>query len=630
MTSGKLILLGDFNFHYNDHTNSDANKFRDVLHAMNREQHVETGTHTHGNILDLVITRSSELEIENLDVYGQIFSDHSPIVFEIPVGKPSAIRVKCMQRKIKEINIAALEDDIKSQLNTSTCSSVNDLVEKYNSTLSDILEKHASVNIKQHVLRPLKPWFNKDIQQAKKDRRKAERKWRASKLEVHHQIFKQAQNNVTNACAAAKIDFYCGKIESCNKDQKMLFTVLNDLLKRNKVQSLPTAVDSECLANRFADFFTKKIEKIRSSFPASSNNDADGETTYVPLINHLKPVSEDELKKMIMSMKTKSCQLDPLPTSIIKESMDTMLPYLCEIVNRSFETSTFPDSLKGASVTPLIKKAGLDKDDLRNYRPISNLPFVSKVIEKAAISQLNAHITEHDLNEPMQSAYRSNHSVETALIKVINDLYCAIDQGKGVLLVLLDLSAAFDTVDTGILSSRLEKLFGITGHAMMWVKSYFKDRTQSVRINDKVSSNHPLDSLPQGSLFGPFAFPKYTAPIATICRKHDVSYHLYADDTQLYVDFESKDVLRAKAKLETCIEELRQFMLVNKLKLNDSKTEYMVICSKHFHKNIMGHSTIKVGNEIIPSTDSARNIGAIMDSELNLKAHVDNICLAII
>ena len=146
-------------------------------------------------------------------------------------------------------------------------------------------------------------------------------------------------------------------------------------------------------------------------------------------------------------------------------------------MNRSFETSCMPTELKCAHVRPRLKKSSLDPDVLNNYRPVSNLPFVSKIIEKVVDACLEEHLRENDLLEPLQSAYRKHHSTETALIKIQSGILQALNSGRVAALVLLDLSAAFDTIDHSILIERLQKSFGISGDALTCVISYLRPET---------------------------------------------------------------------------------------------------------------------------------------------------------
>ena len=263
---------------------------------------------------------------------------------------------------------------------------------------------------------------------------------------------------------------------------------------------------------------------------------------------------------------------------------------------------------------------------MKNYRPVSNLPFLSKIIEKAAVQQMNQHMTENDLHESNQSAYRKNHSTETALLKIFNDILCAVDSKQCVLLVLLDLSAAFDTVEHSILFQRMEQSFGISGDALLWLKSYFANRTQKIKIENVSSKEKPLEfGVPQGSFIGPFCFPKYSSPLAKIASKYQLSIHLYADDTQLYLAFEPESGEVSKELVEECLREIRDWMTKNMLKLNDSKTEYIIIGSKHSLAQIPNIHTLSVGQDEVSSSSSVKNIGAIIDENLSMHPQISNI-----
>ena len=209
----------------------------------------------------------------------------------------------------------------------------------------------------------------------------------------------------------------------------------------------------------------------------------------------------------------------------------------------------------------VLKKASLNKEIRKNYRPVSNLSFLSKLTERAVAAQLAEHMDSNNLHTPVQSAYRPLHSTETALLKVINDILVSIDHGNGVIVVLLDLSAAFDTIDHNLLIDRLGERIGITGKALEWFKSYLSNRFQSIHLNGK-SSKHILliFGVPQGSVLGPVKFTVYQGPVFEIAELHGVSSHLYADDTQLYFAFDLNspgDFDSAVEKVENCIEDIK-------------------------------------------------------------------------
>ena len=280
---------------------------------------------------------------------------------------------------------------------------------------------------------------------------------------------------------------------------------------------------------------------------------------------------------------------------------------------------------------PLIKKPSLDTDDFKNYRPVSNLKFVSKILEKVVASQITSYLEDNKLLDDHQSAYKKYHGTETALLKVQNDILQAFDNHQGVILVLLDLSSAFDTIDHDIMISRLRSL-GIKGQALQWITSYLQFRTQSVSINGQSSDLTPLRfGVPQGSVLGPQFFTIYASPISKIAQRHGVHLHMYADDTQLYLPFKinnTQDQLSAKARMEVCILEIKSWMDANKLKLNDTKTELITLSSKYQQSKIHVNE-IQVANTQINASTSVRNLGVMFDNTLSMDTHVKKICQSV-
>ena len=220
----------------------------------------------------------------------------------------------------------------------------------------------------------------------------------------------------------------------------------------------------------------------------------------------------------------------------------------------SFQMGVFPDALKFAHITPLIKKQSADPDVLSNYRPIANLKFLAKTIERAVAAQVRSHMATHSLTTKLQSAYRKGRSVETALLRFYSDLLLAADNGEESILVLLDYSAAFDTIDHNVMLNRLEQNYGITDLALNWFSSYFSMRHQSVNINHAFSPFCLVNTgVPQGSVLGPMCFTLYTSPLEDIIASYGIKCMVYTDDIQLYTTTTEAQRPAAIERMESCL-----------------------------------------------------------------------------
>ena len=323
-------------------------------------------------------------------------------------------------------------------------------------------------------------------------------------------------------------------------------------------------------------------------------------------------------------MPVKHCALDPLPTWLLLDCIDEFLPIITEIVNLSLTLGEMPKDLKHALVRPLLKKAGLEQT-MKNYRPVSNLSFLSKIIESAVIKQYTQHIIQNNLDDEKQSAYKKYHSTETLLTKIHNDIVLSMGKGEVTLLVLLDLSAAFDTIDHNILLKRLMNRYKVQGQALEWFKSYLTQRSQAVCVNDTVSDKLRLRyGVPQGSKLGPILFNSYIAPVSEVAQRNQVSDEKYADDEQLILSFKPnflEDQTNAVRKMERCISEIRDFLHKNMLCNNGDKTELLIIGTPQ-QLNKLKVSSIMVDNIEIKTAETVRNLGVVFDKEMTMESHV--------
>ena len=339
-------------------------------------------------------------------------------------------------------------------------------------------------------------------------------------------------------------------------------------------------------------------------------------------------VSEDYVRKIIIQSPSKSCPLDPWPTFLVKDCLDILITPITNLINLSLSQGVFPDKFKSAIITPILKKKSLDQSVLKNYRPVSGLNFVSKIIERVVSLQINHHLSANNLKNSHQSAYRAGHSTETALLKIKSDIHLSLAKNMPVALILLDLSAAFDTLDHNQLLDRLNRTFGVRDVALNWFSSYLRNRYQSVKVHSTLSNARALPfGVPQGSVLGPLLFTLFTSPLSSIISRFpNVHHHLYADDTQIYISITPSNISTAVPVLQSCLKEIQSWMNDNKLKLNPDKTEFIVFGTESQRSKLAQHFPVHIlGNDIHP-VNKVRNLGVIFDSSFKFSAHISSVC----
>jgi len=632
----ELVITGDLNFHLDNEEACDTRKFLETLRDHGLVQHIRGPTHNRGHTLDVVITRENSLILQKVpsvqdpflcDRKGNPSGDHLALFSALEISKPPKERKVVTYRKLRDINTNDLIDDlINTEIIQNKERPLEDLVNSYTSELSSIVDKHAPLKSKNLILRPNTEWYTDELRAAKRNRRKAERRMRKTNLTIHHQIFREACITTNQLLLQCKKDYFSNKISEIGHDQKQLHRLTNDLMGNKREVFLPEHEDDKLLADKFCEFFVGKISTIRDNLSTTNNSSTDcnfmrADTKFEGnQLTSFSTASCDEIRKIILASPTKSCELDPLPTKLLKQCLDYLLPAITSIVNKSLSQICVPTPFKRAVVRPLLKKSNLDKEVLKNYRPVSNLPFISKILEKVVATRLENHINSHSLHDHAQSAYRAGHSTETALLRVHHDIACALDNNCCAVLLMLDLSAAFDTIDHTILLNRLEFSFGITDDALLWLKSYLTERTQCVSIGSVQSNDIELCfGVPQGSVLGPKLFCMFSKPVSEICRRHGMSYHSYADDTQVYQVIKPLgDWSDLSNRLENCLSDISAWMSINMLKLNQDKTELIVFAPKQQVKQLSNFQLTFDGT-VLTDVSCVKNLGFFFDKTLSME-----------
>ena len=389
---------------------------------------------------------------------------------------------------------------------------------------------------------------------------------------------------------------------------------IDNLLGRGQ-QPTDTAIS----ATDFQRFFDKKVEDIR----ASTSGAADPFYTVTDCtFPSFSAVSADEVASAILKLPNKQCQADPLPTWLLKECTDDLAPFLSHMYSLSLQQGVVPTALKSAYICPRLKKSGLESADVKNYRPISNLKVTSKLLERLVASQLQKYLSDNNLLPDHQSAYRAFCSTETVIARVLSDIYTALDHGDIAALALLDLSAAFDTVDHCILLRHLQTSFGLSGSALAWFTSYLTQRQQYVSHHGNHSETTIIQfGVPQGSVLGPLLFVLYTADVVRLVEQYGFNAHQYADDTQLYGWCRPCNSTSLCHRLGECVEGVAQWMSSNRLQLNAGKTEFMW-CVPPRRRHHLPADQLMVQSAAVDPLTSVRDLGVYLDSDMSMRTYI--------
>uniref|UniRef100_A0A3B3DJ46 Reverse transcriptase domain-containing protein n=1 Tax=Oryzias melastigma TaxID=30732 RepID=A0A3B3DJ46_ORYME len=613
----KVLITGDFNIHVCCPDKALVKDFLSIMDSFNLVQWVSGPTHEHGHTLDLVFTHG--LSILNLDICDSVFSDHLPILFDVEFSRPT-LKVDAPVRRCRIFN-SSTASQFSTAFHQICVPSVlcnndpEELSSWFNASCTSILDTLAPLKTMQPKSKP-EPWFNQRTCAARRECRRAERRWKRDRLQISFQMLKDSWHQYQTTVKESKKEYLSNIIMANSHNPRVLFRTIDSVL------NVPQSVGHEAsakLCNDFLNFFIGKVEEIRANIQTPSTEPAEFVSPSA-VFERFEPATLPFLEDVVSHMKPSGSPQDALSPLFVKELFSCVGPSVLAIINASLSSGVVPLHFKHAVVQPLLKKPNLDNTVMGNFRPISKLPFLSKILEKTVYTQLQSFLVRNNVLEVFQSGFKSLHSTESALLKVFNDILRATDMGDHVILVLLDLSAAFDTVDHEILLSRLQNVVGIGGAALTWFRSYLADRTMTVNLSRFTSDTAPLSfGVPQGSILGPLLFSLYLLPLGSIIQKHGVSFHFYADDSQIYLPIKKNG--SSLKHLMSCLNEIRTWLESSFLSFNEKKTEVLVIGPS----NRCDPSGLDLGPLAPHFKHSVRNLGFILDSDFKLDHHITSV-----
>ena len=371
------IFIGDFNLYVSDELDMDATIFNDSIDALGLYQHVGFVMHKSGNVLDLILSDLTNSTMVLTTALGPYVTNHRAVIGTLSIKKLRPKQLTAMVRQTSKVSDQQWNDEFNPD-NVDLTSKLDTLVSSFNTELRRVYDTLAPQKEIKVNTRPKQPWYDREIKTLKRKVHKYEKKWLKYKMNSLWTAYKKVRNSYFGTLNAKKKAVLQGKIHNCTKDSRKLHTLVNNLTTKHTEEEWPEHTSNDELAEGFASYFQGKIEKIRDLLknkPKYNPTQMD-----VPELKRFAPLTENQVSKVITSLKSKSCELDAIPTVILKKILPKVITLITKIVNISLGDGLFCREWKTAVVRPLLKKLGLEII-FSNFRPLSNLTFISKVIK---------------------------------------------------------------------------------------------------------------------------------------------------------------------------------------------------------------------------------------------------------
>ena len=554
------------------------------------------------------------------------FSDHFSIFSSSKIYLEKNIKVEEYRTSFDYSHIDALKEFLANEL--ENLHTVDNAEDACNKLIDSYTEGVAKFSRKKRLTRKnntIQPWVTPGLLNSINQKNilfSAKLKYPTT-----HNIsrYNTYRNCLNSALRNAKKRYFKLEFAKHRNNPKQTWETLNQLLqKKTSNKELPNKFVSDLgedvendisISKEFNQYFAEIGQKLKNKITTSASDPIDNLEDYLGDIMVVSPTTENEVEEIISGLNDVGAGKDSINSKICKGTYKSILPQLVYFFNLCLRQAVFPTKLKVAVIKPIFKTG--DPTSFSNYRPISILPFLSKILEKIIYIRLLNHFTSNELLSYRQFGFRKGLSTFMPILLIQDLITKAFEEDKYVVGIFLDLKKAFDTVDHNILCKKLKK-YGVFGKAFEILESYLRDRTQSVNIRGTHADVRDIEiGVPQGSILGPLLFIIYINDLANVDDKG--KFFIYADDTAVFFQHNDPNILQNI--VDTALPKISTWLQSNFLSLNASKTIYQVYSKRKVHINIH----VQINNNVIEKKQTVKYLGMLIDDDLKFKSHINTI-----
>lgn len=631
LSKGKtLFILGDLN----DDLLGGYGKLSEIINNHGLNQVIDGPTRVterSKTLLDVLITNNDSI-IMTHDVFKAHISDHDIIRATINLSRPKKEPViktfRSLRNYSKEIFCNNLLSNVPILNTMASTDDVNYQADTLTAVFNECLDDCAPIVTKE-IRRPPAPWITQEIREAM-EKRDVLRDIRDTQCtQQSNENYRRSKNYAKHMMESSKYEHFHKKFVENKERGGNIWNVMGEIIPSRRNDKLGCSFENvEEMAENFNEYFSNvgrnvflETQQYRELNENEQNIVLEFGNRYGNEINfRLQPVHPDQIAFIITKMKNKNSHgSDGMTTRFLKDSLSILNFYISVIVNTSIVTHAVPRNWKHALVCPLYKQG--DPTVPSNFRPVSLLPILSKVLEKVVALQLYDYLDKNNLFSNSQHGFRKKLSTETALNVIMEDVFDNVDKNKITLLTLCDLSKAFDSVSHKILLKKLELL-----HIdKSWFENYLSERTQSVKIKGYISNKKNIEyGVPQGSILGPLLFNIFVNDLQKVLKNCRLVQ--YADDSQFHISGKTNELVDMVDKCERNLKIVMDYFATNGLKLNGDKTNIIFIGSRQNISRIPDDLSIQIGSSLIVPSKTIRNLGITIDQFLSFDHHIRNMC----